>query len=198
MKEKLKVLCDMWPTQIYVTYINDVDNLKNLEALSDIQTSVPESWTIPCNTSLFENSKIYNDSRLEDLTLKIYNEVINYCIQLNVNLIDYKLIIRDMWVNNYDIYTGQELHIHTNCHISGIYIADSDENSGDIVFESPLSDKEMLELPTYNFNNLLKISAEKNKLILFRSWLRHGVQSHKHHTKRKTIAFNCILEPIRT
>lgn len=178
---------------MYITTLPDIDNALIIDSLVHVKTSIPESWIIPCDTSLFENSQLYNDPMLQELTSKIYQEIINYCLELNVDLENFSPIIQDMWVNNYSIHTGQELHLHTNYHISGIYVVDADENSEDIVFESPLVDKEMLELPVYNFNNLLRIKTEKNKLILFRSWLRHGVQSHKKSTTRKTIAFNCKL-----
>jgi uncharacterized protein (TIGR02466 family) len=189
------VLYNTWPTQLYITTLTDINNNQALETVRDIPTSVPESWIIPCNTSLFKNNHLFKEPGLQDLTSKIYTELVNYCIELNVDLENFSPIIRDMWVNNYSLNTGQELHLHTNCHISGIYILEVDENSEDIVFESPLIDKEMLELPVYNFNNLLRIKSEKNKLILFRSWLRHGVQTHKKETSRKTIAFNSVLIP---
>jgi len=189
------VLYNYWPTQMYITTLTNVNDELVLESIKNIKTSVPNSWIIPCNTSLFENGQLFKEVGLQNLISKIYNNVINYCIELDVDLENFTLVIRDMWVNNYSVHTGQELHLHTNCHISGIYIVDVDEHSEDIVFESPLIDKEMLELPVNNFSNLLRIKSEKNKLILFRSWLRHGVQLHKKDTIRKTIAFNCILVP---
>jgi uncharacterized protein (TIGR02466 family) len=194
VKRKLKVLYNIWPTQLYITTLTDLDNKLILESIKNIKTSIPKSWVVPCNTSLFENNEIFKEKNLEDLTFKIYNEIINYCIELNVDLKNFVPVIRDMWVNNYSVNTGQELHLHTNYHISGIYVAEVDENSEDIIFESPLIDKEMLELPVHNFNNLLRIKSERNKLILFRSWLRHGVQIHKKNTVRKTLAFNCVLK----
>jgi uncharacterized protein (TIGR02466 family) len=187
------VLYNIWPTQLYITTLTDIDDKLILESVKNIKTSVPSSWIVPCNTSLFENNQLFKEFGLQDLTSKIYNEVTNYCIELNVDLENFTPVICDMWINNYSLNTGQELHLHTNCHISGIYIAEVDENSEDIVFESPLIDKEMLELPVYNFSNLLRIKSEKNKLVLFRSWLRHGVQTHTKDTTRKTVAFNCIL-----
>jgi len=190
------VLCDLWPTQVYITTLKDIDCDSLKEKINKIKTSIPDSWTVPCNTSLFHNNKLFEYVDFEPLTFSIYNEIVNYCISLNVNLTEFKPVIHEMWLNKYDINTGQELHIHTNYHISGIYVLDADENSSDVVFESPLTDKEMLELPVYDFNNLLKVKTEKNKLIIFRSWLKHGVFTHKATTNRTTIAFNCRLEPV--
>ncbi len=88
----------------------------------------------------------------------------------------------------------QDQHVHSGAHVSGVYYvaAPPDAQSGKIVFRDPRPRANMNQLPT-------QLTAHRETpvpgdMILFPSWLEHGVEPFRGPGERICIAFDARLE----
>lgn len=144
----------------------------------------------------WQSENIINDLPKDFLNC-LNDEVNNYKNFLNVKK---KVIVEYVWLNVNKKGSYNLEHDHPNCFISGVYYINTPINSGDIIFKHPSPtidyvwpDENCFE--QYNeFNSAIwTVKAEKNKLLLFPSWLRHRVEENKNNEDRISISFNCVL-----
>ena len=99
-------------------------------------------------------------------------------------------------MNVYNSKHSQEIHLHRNSMISGIYYVQAPPGSGPTLFYSPMSDV-MLEPRARDSNALnAKVSGfapVAGRILLFRSSLRHSVMPGQFEGERVTIAFNAVM-----
>lgn len=186
---------DTWfETKIYWNNLNlDNDSLKSVIGTKESEN--PEAWAHDCSSSFYLDRTLHEDERLSGFCSQIVKEMNDYCAQLGVDLGTHESVIKEMWFNSYTRGQGQESHIHAGSHISGIYFLEGDKSSAMTVFESPLSDKEMLPLPASQTFNTLRYPVIPGRLVLFRSWLRHAVTTQETEGRRTTISWNAFVLP---
>lgn len=100
------------------------------------------------------------------------------------------------WTQDYKDDEGHDMHGHGIDGISGIYWLRANENAGYIRMYNPNTVAEYVQHDDPNkpyFQAQLDIKAEKGKLILFPSYLKHKVLTKKKDVVRTTIAFNVGL-----
>jgi uncharacterized protein (TIGR02466 family) len=137
----------------------------------------------------------------EKLFSKIVNEITkNFNIYMDDLSLDYpKFKIGNMWANINGYKDYNLVHSHGNSVISGVYYIKVPSNSGNIFFVNPVS-----EQINTNWNNCIKNFSEHNSshfkinsiehyLILFPSWLQHGVEPNLNKKEnRVSLSFNII------
>ena len=102
-----------------------------------------------------------------------------------------KILMTEMWVNHQDKYQFQEYHDHRERIISGIYYIDVPEGTPGIMMKTPLKanfDDLFFNEDSCQEVNHLKI--ETGDLLLFPSWLDHGVKANMTDNARINMAFN--------
>jgi uncharacterized protein (TIGR02466 family) len=91
-------------------------------------------------------------------------------------------------------FASNTLHNHPNSILSGVYYLQAPENCGGIFFSDPRPASRMLNPPLIDFNvwTLLNVSykAHVGTMILFPSWLLHGVEMNMSEEVRISISFN--------
>tara|TARA_R100001082_G_C4307526_1_gene135262 strand:+ start:176 stop:757 length:582 start_codon:yes stop_codon:yes gene_type:complete len=108
-----------------------------------------------------------------------------------------ELKLKELWVNTYKRHFFQEIHDHFPSHLSGVIFL-TDEKEGDAKFYFANKDFSQVQKPLYDVvdlnNNMFAprryIKAERGKVLLFPSYLLHGVTVHKSDYPRKTASFN--------
>ena len=97
------------------------------------------------------------------------------------------------WINYYKKNDYQEWHLHGDCDFSAIYFVNVLENSSPVLFENPSLGEHLNPLESFKsteFNMLTEsVSAETNRLIIFKSYLKHMVPKNDSN-RRLTIAMN--------
>ena len=88
-------------------------------------------------------------------------------------------------------------HMHKNCWFSGIYYyGDYDENSGKLFIENPLPSLSSFNdriVDANKFNTPISVVApEKNRMIIFPSYLMHSIDIHNSDLIRYSLAFNIV------
>ena len=94
----------------------------------------------------------------------------------------------------------QEIHDHLgnrDAFISGSYYGKVPENSGNIYFESPIVGSHLSTAYCLgdSTNDLAEVKTEEGLLLLFPSWLRHGVRLNNSKDTRVSVSFNVGVNP---
>ena len=113
-----------------------------------------------------------------------------------------KLDINNIWININQYGNYNVPHVHHGSILSGTFYVKTPENCGKIEFENPIDCLMGSYLQYWHFKKgetydspwlspTLEFTCEENKLIIFPSWLKHGVATNLNANEdRISIAFN--------
>ncbi len=114
----------------------------------------------------------------------------------------------EMWANVNPPGASNEAHCHTGSFWSGVYyldpgVAAEDDAGGELVLEDPRFPMAYMTVPDLYLKDAAgspmtsqtRIRPAPGLLVLFPSWLRHGVRPHDGPGERVSIALNLILRP---
>ena len=107
------------------------------------------------------------------------------------------LVIASTWININPKNSSNQVHTHTGSVLSGVYYVSADEHSGDIVFYNDYKSTALYAMFTdRNKTRCTNISykPKTNKIILFPSWIPHGVEINNSQKDRISIAFNLAIK----
>lgn len=106
-----------------------------------------------------------------------------------------KLILDSLWINVMDKGAVHAAHIHPHSVVSGTYYVTVPSRAGALRFEDPRlamlmaapPRKATARAPNHNF---VTIAPKPGMLLLWESWLRHGVEPNRARRPRISISFN--------
>ena len=89
------------------------------------------------------------------------------------------------------------VHCHPNAFLSGVYYVNVSEKSGDIFFQDPRQGANMVSCPVTEFTPLtirqVTYRPRPGVMLIFPSWLYHGVEPNLTETPRVSLSFNFRL-----
>lgn len=181
--------------QIYFHYscINHIEFKKYLlENYIEKDSKVSSNWC--CNT---KNLPI----NTEKLFSFLKPTLIEFCSEVDKN-IDFHL--NGAWLNYYNTTDFQEIHSHSiDSQMAMVYFVQySKETDGKFYFfNQNYSQNELSKFNslTTNYQNMMSNwcpDVQEGDIILFPSYLLHGVTPHNSQTKRITLAVNCNFKLI--
>lgn len=103
----------------------------------------------------------------------------------------------NMWANVNYPGGRNAIHIHPNSLWSGAYYVATEPGCGNIYFEDPRTPslmtmpKRVKELPA-NFQRIVDSEPRAGRLIMFPSWLNHGVRENLSGKNRISVSFNFL------
>lgn len=108
-----------------------------------------------------------------------------------------QLIMRELWANVSGKHAQNSVHIHPNGLLSGVYYVQAENESGDLSLIDPRKQAWVMQ-PEFSERNQMNspiqtITPEAGTLIIFPSWLEHGVNQNLTDAERISIAFNIDL-----
>ena len=116
--------------------------------------------------------------------------------ELNIKPDQLNIFLHELWRNTYKQGCFQEIHDHTPLHLSGVvFLTDEQEGDGRFFFYNRHNSelpKEWRDIKV--FPDRLYINAERGKILLFPSYVLHGVTIHKTDNPRVTVAFNISFD----
>ena len=112
--------------------------------------------------------------------------------ELELDMSNLRVYCPEIWRNTYSRNYFQEIHDHIPSHLSGVlFLNDEQEGDGRFFFYNEGCTEVSREWREIGFGWDRKfIKAERGKLLLFPSYMLHGVAAHKSDNIRKTVAFN--------
>jgi uncharacterized protein (TIGR02466 family) len=129
----------------------------------------------------------------------ILQNVLEIAKFLHWDLQQFSLEITTCWaiVNGKMAYNS--VHNHPNSILSGVYYLQAPENCGGIYFSDPRPASQMLIPPVTEFNlwTFPKVSYKPHTgtMLLFPSWLLHGVEMNMSEELRISLSFNIGMKP---
>ena len=188
--------CDiglLFPAPVYVSQVDNFKDIQN-EIRSYIRgvkfESTPPDWgpTHLISDPTF-SSNILKDLNIFSTELRVHVE--RYCKSLwrrpipNDYSADYSCV--GSWFALFKKGHYGQIHCHPGCDISGVYYYKTNGNDGGIFFESP-----NLAAHMSNLFSPIRYTPDplEGKIILFPSWLPHGVMTNDTHNQRISISFN--------
>jgi uncharacterized protein (TIGR02466 family) len=132
-------------------------------------------------------------SILADLEKAIARQVAGFAQELQ--FAPRRLVLDSLWINVMEKGAIHAPHIHPHSAISGTYYVTVPPKSGAIRFEDPRLAM-MMAAPTRRPNartdnrSFVDVSPRPGMLLLWESWLRHGVEPNAARQKRISISFN--------
>ncbi|MBW4472895.1 MAG: 2OG-Fe(II) oxygenase family protein [Stenomitos rutilans HA7619-LM2] len=101
------------------------------------------------------------------------------------------------WANVNSKYASNKIHDHANCLFSGVYYVKMPKDSGNLMFYDPRSAKAFYKPLVSNFTaytaDAVAHAAEEGLLLIFPSWLKHGVEPNLSDEDRISISFNYVF-----
>ena len=159
--------------------INDIIEEENSKTAQDLQVQ-------SVNSHIFD-TKLYNLKEFCEQHIKMYvKEIINPKEELD-------FYITQSWLNLTRPGGSHRMHVHGNSIISGVYYIATVEDDGILFYDPNMKVKRFLDFakksdpfPCQSFEKV-----NTGDLIIFPSWLDHGVQPNpKATTNRISLSFN--------
>jgi uncharacterized protein (TIGR02466 family) len=101
------------------------------------------------------------------------------------------------WANVNPKYASNKIHDHANCLLSGVYYVKAPKDSGQLMFYDPRSAKTFYKPLVSNFTaytaDAIAHAAEEGLMLIFPSWLKHGVEPNLSNEDRVSISFNYVF-----
>ena len=200
---------DLFPTEIWVSELNNIDNEELVELLlkreqeestvkTDLRYAVSSvgGWQSEPDLHNTENTQLQN-------LLKSIGEVTDEIKKDNRYGKNVRAKCIAMWanVNRYKDY--HKMHVHPHCNYSGVYYVKTPENCGTINFIDPRKERRMLtdgalwdtvEDLLAGDKSGIHITPKEGGLIIFPSFLEHYVEPNLTHEPRISISFNIVFK----
>ena len=183
---------EIFPTCIYVGEISQEVHDKTITKLADIE------WgTVPLsgkehgmNVSKRYNEPDFNgdvigEYELDELHDEIVQHINQYCSDMQAKV---NIGFRTSWITKYERGQFARQHSHGSASLSMAYYIASNEKDGNFYFvrQGPQKHTALTEyLPS-----MVSIPPAERKIILFPSWLEHGVEQNHTDSIRKCMSAN--------
>ena len=134
-------------------------------------------------------------SVLAELERDIARHVTRFAREAEFELGRRKLALDSLWINVMNRGAVHTAHIHPHSVVSGTYYVTVPDKAGAIRFEDPRLAMLMAAPPKKARAKLanqpfVTITPKPGMLLLWESWLRHGVEPNRAKTPRISISFN--------
>ena len=129
-----------------------------------------------------------------------FQEMVNTAIAECAQALGYNQVsIRpaNCWANVNPKYASNKIHDHANCLFSGVYYLQAPENSGNLMFYDPREARTFYKPGVQNFTtytaDAVAHAPVAGLLLIFPSWLKHGVEPNLNDVDRVSISFNYVF-----
>jgi len=176
-------------------YFSKLERAVTKEELKTIDSYEAKSYNNTGNiTSL--NHYVLEKKGLNNLKKDLYKRVVDYFDKVvcpSNSIIPY---ITQSWLNYTETSQFHHRHTHSNSYISGVFYINADEEIDKVMFFKEAYEAVKLEVTTYNMFNSRSwwYAVKTGDILLFPSFLQHGVENKKGNNKRISLGFNVFLK----
>jgi len=180
----------LFPTPVFLDFYPDMDEENN--TIIAVAQELPPSGIRKTNIGGFQSTDDFiRHPVCRELVARIDQSL--EAIQKNLNIVQ-TLVIAGGWININRKRDYNARHVHPRSYLSGVYYLKGDEQTGGLVFHTPLAAKEMLDPDFTKQPPFLWDTAQYNPLpgrcLFFPSWLQHSVFANDTDEDRISISFN--------
>ena len=189
---------DWFTTPIWQFNLENSQNLNQnlLLLIEKEQKQDPQGLTRSNKLGWHSRTNLHQKEELKDLIYIINHQTSKIIQEQQWDLTNCQLIIDNCWAMvNYQ-YGFSKVHSHANSIFSGVYYINIPEQSGNIFFIDPRPGKMVLRPPLKEVNSWttqqVSYEPQAGMMLIFPSWLWHGVEPNLSNKVRVSISFNLI------
>ncbi|MGI0485733.1 TIGR02466 family protein [Pantanalinema rosaneae CENA516] len=101
------------------------------------------------------------------------------------------------WANISPKFASNKIHDHANCLFSGVYYLQTAKDCGNLMFYDPRSARTFYKPLVKEFTpftaDAIAYEPQAGLLLIFPSWLKHGVEPNMSDIDRVSVSFNYIF-----
>jgi uncharacterized protein (TIGR02466 family) len=192
---------DWFPTPIWHFTIDDHQEL-NQSLLQEIEAEQQrdqqgEKWSNVLGWHSVND--LHNRVIFAGFTKIVQENILEVANFLRWDLQQFSIEITTCWAIVNGKMASNSVHNHPNSILSGVYYLQAPENCGGIFFSDPRPASQMLIPPVEEFNlwTFPKVSYKPHAgtMLLFPSWLLHGVEMNMSEELRISLSFNIGMTP---
>ena len=168
------------------------------DEIVEYSKSLSSDRTLNDNAFISKEMNVLSLEKFKELKEQIGKNILQFLCDVCKVETNIQVEITSSWVNIHKKGDWAQSHKHMNSVLSGVVYLKVPENSGDILFESPIELFGPTLIFNYQSNNILNrgeysFTPKKSKLYLFPSHLKHSVLQNLSNDDRISLAFNCYL-----
>ncbi len=189
---------DWFPTPIWEFDVKNSQYLNQnlLLVVEEEQRKDPQGLNRSNKLGWHSATNLHQKPELQDLISIINNQTFKIIQEQKWDLANSQLIIDNCWAMVNYKYGFSKVHSHSNSIFSGVYYISTPEESGNIFFIDPRPGKTVLQPPLQEVNlwttQQVSYQPRTGMMLIFPSWLWHGVEPNLSNQARVSISFNLI------
>lgn len=192
MTQKEYKINSLWPTPVYeVNRVNNFEEIQNEldECVAQCKFSTSDIRKYPHYLS----DPTFQENLIEKYNLKYFKEELTKHIDNYTREVGYtgvnKFKIHQSWFALFDKGNWGRIHHHSPSAISGVYYYKTQGSDGNLFFKCP--DSTMASSSVFGELSEFKACSPKDGLLLlFPSYLEHGITQHDGDVPRISLSFN--------
>jgi uncharacterized protein (TIGR02466 family) len=194
----------LFPTRLYKARIAPLRGLEETCLGLAMDDAAGRRWSRDHGYGGYTSYASLNDlprraSIFAELERALARHVTAFARELEFELSGRKLVLDSLWVNVMNKGAIHAPHIHPHSAISGTYYVAVPPGSGTIRFEDPRLPLMMAAPPRKQKAKLanklfVDVAPKPGMLLLWESWLRHGVETNRANGRRISVSFNYRMD----
>jgi uncharacterized protein (TIGR02466 family) len=185
---------DWWATPIWYIDIPETQINPNLIKEECYKEQLNSKGRIKSNIHGWQSEDIFIDQKrpyISNLLTQIKSIIPEISKDFGINK---DIELTNTWININPKNSSNQFHIHPNSVLSGVYYVSANEHNGDLIFyndaKTDMINNIFLNVNTINTCSNINYKPTTNRIILFPSWILHGVGINNSSEDRISIAFN--------
>lgn len=187
---------NLFPTPIWVVDLEPaVYEPLNRGILANLESLIGERPAVRAGGTLQTDNDLHTFEAFADLTARITGAVEGVLRFLEVDYENFE--ITGCWANINPPGGINTPHMHPNNYLSGVYYVQTGVGADSIFFSDPRPQASMI-LPRMKRENIYSgneatIEAKPGRMVVFPSWLYHGVPANRSQQDRVSVSFNAMF-----
>lgn len=197
----------LFPTLIYEAWMPDYASYRSRlvafnrrlreqdeQGLKTSSEEYPQGYT-----SYFTRNTLFTEPEVARLVAYLTVTATRYAEQHHWDIAKFEPVMNTLWGNINPRFSFHRDHLHPYSHISGVFYVDIEPGCPAISFKDPRPARWMMPpaadgtRPENTF--FAKVAPQSGKLLLFPSWLEHGVEQNQSDFERISMSFNFEMQP---
>jgi uncharacterized protein (TIGR02466 family) len=198
--ERMSGFQALFPTRLYSAIIKSPRGLAETCLSIAAEDKAGRRWARDHGYSGYTSYASLNDltaraSVFAELENAIARHVAGFARKSEFDLSGRKLKLDSLWINVMEKSAVHTPHIHPHSVVSGTYYVTAPQGSGVIRFEDPRLPMLMAAPPKKQKARLqnrtfVDVVPKAGMLLLWESWLRHGIEPNRAKGRRISVSFN--------
>jgi len=187
-------ILELFPTPVYYSKLEKNFSKKELNLVFKLEQTKISHGKFTTN-GRSQDSYVLNNLVFKNRKKEIFKHINHYFNKI-LNIKNLKPKITQSWITYLDTYESFPPHTHANSFLSGVFYIKSNANIDSISFYKDQNfylNPNFIEYNVYNSSSW-RLPVNTLDIIIFPSFLKHGISTKEDKSKRISLAFNVFVE----